>query len=217
MAELTEVHDMALTKQGKWLVAVLGVGLSIIDPIESTRGLGIVHAGEGKAKIVAGVVNESGNLVAYGTDRKYIEIGEWDGRLLKDIHPWSLGPFNFQGANAETDAIPTKLSISPDNHWLAVRTAEWLELRDVSVRFLPQRGRASLEQGSDGVMEFNPSTSLLATGSQRGLRVLSIPTLEKVLDRPTSRVTAIAFSPDGCLLAWGDVEGTVHIINAPKP
>ncbi|MBI5301518.1 MAG: hypothetical protein HY868_05225 [Chloroflexi bacterium] len=47
--------------------------------------------------------------------------------------------------------------------------------------------------------------------------MLSVPNLNVVLDKPGSQTTAIAFSPDGCLLAWGDTEGVVHIINSPKP
>ncbi len=212
----SDVHDMALTKEGDWLVAVIGHGLDIISPSEVTRGIGKDFVG-GEEKIVVGTINDSGNLVANGTDRKYVEVEEWDGQHLHDVYPWSFGPWNFKGGEVRIDAIPIKLAISPDNRWLAVRYADGLELRDLTNRFIPPHGRVTLEHSSDTVMQFNPSGSVLAVTTVTGLEVFSIPNLQLMLKKPTAQVTALAFSPDGCLLAWGDVEGTVHIINAPKP
>ncbi len=212
----SDVHDMALTKEGDWLLAVIGHGLDIISPSEVTRGIGKDFVG-GEEKIVVGTINDSGNLVANGTDRKNIEVEEWDGQYLHDIYPWSFGPWNFTGGEVRIDAIPIKLAISPDNKWLAVQHADGLELRDLSNRFIPQHGRVTLEHSSDAVLQFNPSDSVLAVRTATGLEVFSIPNLQLMLRKPTAQVTALAFSPDGCLLAWGDVEGTVHIINAPRP
>jgi hypothetical protein len=152
----SDVHDLAFSKQGDWLVTVIGPGLDIIDPFEVTRGIGKVFVG-GEEKIVVGTINDSGNLVANGTDQKIIQVEEWDGQHLHDRYPWSFGPWSFKGEEATIDAIPIKLAISPNNKWLAVRSGDGLELRDISVRFVPQHGRVSLEHSSDGIMEFDSS------------------------------------------------------------
>ncbi|MGB8648997.1 MAG: hypothetical protein WCF84_27420 [Anaerolineae bacterium] len=41
--------------------------------------------------------------------------------------------------------------------------------------------------------------------------------LIRLRDKPGAEATAIAFSCDGCHLAWGDATGTLHLISAPKP
>lgn len=214
---LIDVHDIAFTGRGDWLVAVIGPGLDIIRPTEITAGLGLVLAGEELERIVVGTINASGDRIVYGTDRKSLELQNWDGHSLNDMYSWHLGAFYFDGGRADTDAVPLKLAISPNDRWLAVRSVDGLELRDASAQSLPQYRKTNLENSSSTVIEFNPSSSLLAAGSSQHLQVFSIPTLNQLLDKPNSQVTAIAFSPDGCQLAWGDVEGTVHIITAPNP
>jgi WD40 repeat protein len=100
---------------------------------------------------------------------------------------------------------------------LAVQSEVGLELRDMYSGFFPQKAKVALPQTDKGVLEFSPSGKYLAGGHSQGLKVFTVPDLKIALDKPGSQATAIAFSPDGCLLAWGDAEGTVHIVNSPKP
>ncbi len=148
----------------------------------------------------------------------WLRLEQWDGKTIKriDWDGWRIRPRDLTAEGLKVDGAPLRVAFDPLDHWLAAQTATSIYLFDVpslgaiqrSVNFAPTRL---------GVLRFNPSGSLLAAGHLQGLKVLSVPDLKTVLDKPGSEVTTIAFSKDGCMLAWGDAEGIVHIINARKP
>lgn len=212
-----EIRNLDVTQKGDWFISVQDGSVDMSNPTNLPPGMGILINDDPPEQAVSTAISRSANLIAYATDRKNLYLEQWDGQDLHDPYPWSFGPWSFNGGEATLDAVPIKLAISPDDKWLAVRSSDALELRDLSARFIPSHGKVSLEHSSNVVMEFDPSSSLLAIGDTERIQVQSIPNLEILLDRPSSEVTAASFSPDGCLLAWGDVEGAVHIINAPKP
>ncbi len=223
---VTDMVAVNFAKQSTWLLAVAPGGFNIVDPISPSSGVGsAVPTGEQFECLVTGALNNSANLVAYATQplcsrpQGRIRVEGWDGHFL-DMHNYTfgLGPFRSDvWPSEDLDHVPLGLAIAPNNKWLAIQSAEGLELRDISSGFFPQQAKVSLPRTSAGVLEFNPSGSLLAVGYSKGTRVYSVPDLRLVLDKPGPPTTTLTFSSDGCVLAWADEQGTVHIISTPQP
>lgn len=212
------VEDFGLAKKGKWVIAVRQAAIDILDPTKpsSRRALGIGF--DTVELLLTGATNDSGDLIAYGTDAQHVWIDTWDGKSLEDAYVLEFGPIRKElWLQVNLEHKPIKLAIAPNNKWLAVQSEEVLELRDMYSGFFPQQAQVTLPRTSNGILQFSPSAKFLAVGHSQGLRVYTVPDLKTVVDKPGSQTTAIAFSPDGCLLAWGDTDGTVHIVNAPKP
>jgi WD40 repeat protein len=215
-----EIVDMAFDTQGRWILTADG-SVNIYDPRQLFGGFGWLPAGARENQteyVVAGTLSPTGNLIAYGTSQKGLGIEGWNG--VEFIHPyqWTFISVKSEGsAKKSINEIPLELAISPSNHWLAILSKSQIELRDITSAALSQHGKTEFHVGTNRALVFNPSSSLVAVGYSQGLRVYSVPELKLLADTPGAQATSVAFSPDGCLLAWGDVEGTVHIINAPKP
>ena len=129
---------------------------------------------------------------------------------------FQLGPMRIYRGETHLQNPPLQLSIAPNDRWVAVQTTAELKLLEIENPFF-QRNLVNLSQNGKGVLVFDPSSSRLAFGNLQGITVFSVPDAGIPFQNRDIGVSAIAYSPDGCLLAWGDVEGTVHIINAPKP
>jgi WD40 repeat protein len=220
--------DIALSGDGKWLLKIGGLLGSLHNLDLQNVGATLTEDIDGmRRKDITGALTKQANLVALGIKDEtwggefvagWLRLEQWDGKTIKriDWDGWRIRPPDLTGEGLKVDGVPLRLAFDPLDHWLAAQTSSSIYVFDVpslgaiqrSVNFAPTRL---------GVPRFNPSGSLLAAGHLQGLRVLSVPDLKTVLDKPGSEVTTIAFSIDGCMLAWGDVEGTVHIINAPKP
>lgn len=215
-----EISDMAFDEQGQWVVTAEG-SVEVYDPKQLYGGFGWLPAGDGENRtehVISTTFNRTGNLIAIGTKQQKIYVEGWNG--IKFVHPyrWSVGDVTSESSAAlPVDVFPLKLAIDPSTRWLAILSEDQIELRDITTVSLPRQRKAKLIAVSRGVLGFNPASSMLAVGYSQGLRVYSVPDLKQLADKPGAQVTFVAFSPDGCLLAWGDVEGTVHIINAPKP
>lgn len=208
-----DFRAVSLAKSGKWLLILFGGGLDVLDPSKPSNlrmnaiGFDVVE------NLSQAALNESGNLIAYGTEEKHVRIIGWNGHSLTDVYSIGFGPIKSDlNQYMELEQVPIKVAIAPNNKWLAIQSAEGLESRDISSGFFPQQAKVSLPHTSTGVLEFNPSGSLLAIGYSQGMRVYSVPDLRLVLDKPGPQTTTVTFSSDGCALAWGDKEGTVHII-----
>ncbi len=216
------LNDIALSNDGNWLIEGTN-GLNIYSPTENKgrSGYGISIIGYSLSpRAVA--FNSTGTRVIYALQemnldthkvRGKIRMLNWDGRVLEGAYRFELGEIKFPFERV-TDQVPLRLTIDPSDQWVAARTLSAIELDTFA---LSQHATLNIPSTSFGSLAFNPPSTLLAVGIQQGLRVYSVPDLNEVLDQNGPEASAIAFSPDGCLLAWGDVEGTVHIINAPKP
>jgi WD40 repeat protein len=217
------LSDVAISYDGKWVIdsrAVLspftdsGAAWPFVEIEEPFTGH-IYHSDSTTATI-----NPAGNLIAHdwvftevmtGDYYTRVAIATWDGSKLQEVDELDLGKDK-----------PRRLAFDPQSKWLAVQTDRYIRLvparTNLLARFLSLDIRqVSLPQPSTSPPVFNPSSSLLAVGYQNGIRVLRVSDLKTLIDQPSAAVTGIAFSPEGCLLAWGDVEGRVHIINAPTP
>lgn len=233
------LRDVAISTDGKWLITA-AIGAGLYNPEQMFGGVGLTAfqqseyslSGHGieeqiiSSEYTAVAFNSTGRIVAYGLQEKNLNTGkisgavgfqDWDGEHLNPLVTFHLGDILFYVAQGFLDSAPLRLAIDPSDHWLAVQSANNLELREIKATVFPKQTQIDLPLSSSGVMAFNPSSSLIAVGHAQGVKVLRVPDLKVVLDKRGAQTTALTFSPDGCWLAWGDTEGTVHIANAPKP
>ncbi len=221
----TDLHDVSISKDGKWILTA-NLGIDIYNPSQQYGGYGYGFSGIGITQDVVTVTfDAAGRLLAYGIRNEHFvtqstsgEVGllEWNGSELKKPVVNDLGFTKLYLAEHKLKSVPLRLAFDPASRLLAVQTDNSVQLLNVP-SLAEIATRVGLPDTSFGTLTFNPSGSLLTVGHSQGMKVLGVPGLSMVLDRPGAQVTAIAFSSDGCLLAWGDVEGNVHVINAPKP
>ncbi len=226
---LSEVYDLALSPNGEWILFDErgSIGLTNLADLEGGRGY-VTTTFEASRVTAALAFDRTGKLFALGRhyerqdgSRIYdeIELQTWDGvnvSNVKDLPPVTkLGSYEIGASYFPLDEPALRLAFDPTNHWLAILSANGIQLRDLVDLDYSKKAQASLPESAPRVVGFNPSGSLLAAGHSLGLKVLRVPDLSVVLDKPGSEVTSVAYSPDGCLLAWGDTAGTVHIIQSP--
>lgn len=222
-----ELSDLSLAPEARWLLMATG-DMALTNPFDNEGGPGFIFGREeGKRDVVAVAFNSTGTQFAFGTrDEQFypervwgtVEVQSWNGEEAKDLPPrFQLGALSIGESRFTLDSPPLRLGFDASNRWLAVQTRDTLETHDVTDGFLSRRAKADLPSTSSGILAFNPTSSLMAVGLSQGVLVVHIPELSPVLQKIGSATTAIAFSTDGCLLAWGDTMGIVHIINSPAP
>lgn len=220
-----DLHDLAISDDGKWVLRVKpATGISSTEDKLAGANFSFTTQ-EVEREAVAGAFNSTGGLFALGLkNRPYdskktsgsIRLQTWDGRVNRDPISLDLGLFQFTTREAILAQPPQRLTFDAGSRWLGVEMQDSIQV--YNVQSLAKYAEADLKDVRLGTMTFDTKGKFLAVGYPQGFKVLTVPDLKVVLDRPTKEaVTSITFSPNGCLLAWGDVEGTVHIINAPKP
>ncbi|MEW5717745.1 MAG: hypothetical protein AB1817_03890 [Chloroflexota bacterium] len=227
----TDLYDLVISGNGQWLLQIASLSsLTNFDPQPHGMSFsaGYFPDEDRRREFVAGALSKQGDLVVLGIKDEtrggkfiagWVKLLRWNGKTLEETGwndgQWHISP-DLTANGAKVDNVPLRLTFDPTDRWLGAQTTNSIYLFDI-----PNMGRlrGSVKFGTarQGVLGFNSAGSLLAGGHLQGLKVLSILGLKTVLERSDSEVTAVAFSHDGCLLAWGDAEGTVHIINAPRP
>lgn len=227
----TDLRDLAVSGNGQWLLKIaLGSSLTNFDQQPRGASLASEHFPEEDLhrEFVAGALNKQGDLVVLGIKDEtwggkfvagWVRLERWDGKTIEETGwndgRWHIFP-DLTAKGTKVDDVPLRLAFDSMDRWLGAQTASSIYLFDIP-NLGRLRGSVKIGPTRQGVLGFNPAGSLLAGGQLQGLKVLNVPELKTVLERPGSEVTAVSFSRDGCLLAWGDAEGEVHIISSPKP
>ena len=221
----TQIRDLAITYDGTWIIEG-APGFSIYSPLGKQGGSGFSTLDQ-KDRITETAVafNRTGNMIAYGQERGDPDTGKglgevgikgWNEHQVSPATLLDLGLIRFAVSDHNPiETAPLDLEFDPNDKWLAILGKNYLEI--AKKNFPRDREGTGLPYTLYGALSFNPDSSLLGVAFSEGVRVYTIPDLKKVMDESGPQITTVAFSPDGCRLAWGDVEGTVHIINAPKP
>lgn len=223
------LHDLAVSTDGGWALEAGNI-LELVNLDEPSERKGYVFAGLREQEAVSAVFDLQDKFIAYGLkvfdNQNGITSGEvqvegWNG-TLETSAPFSakidLGLIKLGRASwFDLDQIPIALALDSSRGWLAVQTMNSFELRNLSALYDISKGPVVMPKSENGVIRFNPIQPSIAIAHSEGLSVLSLPHLDSLFTKKGPAVTSLSYSNDGCLLAWGDVEGTVHIINAPKP
>lgn len=220
-----DLRDFALSADGKWILkAKGGSGIDALVPNNSGHGFAFFRE-DAIREITAATFSSKSDLVALGfRDETYlgnhvsgaVQLSNWDGQNLRPPVTEDLFLFKLYTAEKRLSFAPIALAMDSTSSWLAVLTTESVELLDIPSMNSTHRNK-EIPQTSTGVVSFSPSSAALAVGYSSGISIFGVPDFQVLLSKHSLQVTSISFSPDGCLLAWGDVNGTVHITNAPKP
>lgn len=223
---LTDLTDIEFSNDGSLLLSS-GTIAAIFDPRTAMGGSALSLSDEDhKRDIVTMAINSTGKIISYGVRDKSFTTGKtsgaigfrkWNGQALQTLPILKVGDFEVYRGEQYLQEVPLKVAISPNDRWIAFETENSIGVAGVTdptlLKSAPLESSARMTTGLD----FNADSSLLAVSHSKGISVYRVPELTLLLSRASSAPTSIAFNPDGCLLAWGDAEGTVHIINAPKP
>ena len=137
-----------------------------------------------------------------------------------DLHGWRLS----DGHNMRMSGYPAKvrsLSFSYNGDWLATSGAPIVVVWPFRDDDGPI-GKPPMElPGVDNTIlctrvAFHPTQEVLAAGFDNGVVLLFEPSTQRVLPvslDPTGPITALAYSPDGCVLGYGTENGLIGVID----
>ncbi|QEO16688.1 WD40 repeat domain-containing protein [Acetobacter vaccinii] len=135
-----------------------------------------------------------------------------------DLHGWRLS----DGHNMRMSGYPTKvrsMSFSHNGKWLATGGADVVVMWSFSGN--GPMGKPPVElAGAGGALctrvAFHPTQDVVAAGFANGTVLLLEPSTHRVLPVSTSAIgaiTALAYSPDGCLLGYGTEDGVIGVVD----
>ncbi len=157
--------------------------------------------------------NEKVSTVAFSPDGKKLASGS-GSQLPGTLKLWDVeSGQNIVAFHVERSSV-VSAAFSPDGAKLAWAGRLWDVATGQQLDIIQDKGLFKLEFSSDGVMLAGTSISAV-NGKRAGIvKLYDIETgqLLKTLNQGTERVSSIAFSPDGHLLASGSaVDGTVNL------
>jgi WD40 repeat protein len=223
---LTDITDIEFSSDGSLLLSS-GTIAAILDPRKDAGGSALILSDEDHSRdILTMAINMTGEIISYGVrDRSFttgktsgaIGFRKWNGQQMEPLPILRIGEFEIYRAEQFLQEVPLKTAISPNDRWVAFETENLIGVTGLTdLTFSKSASLESSARMTTG-LDFSADSSLLAASHSKGISIYQVPELTLLMSKASPVPTSIAFSPDGCLFAWGDVEGTVHIINAPNP
>ncbi|MFT8676654.1 MAG: WD40 repeat domain-containing protein [Acetobacter sp.] len=135
-----------------------------------------------------------------------------------DLHGWRLS----DGHNMRMSGYPTKvrsMAFSHNGKWLATGGADTVVLWSF-VGNGPMGKPPTELAGAGGALctrvATHPTQEVVAGGFSDGTVLMIEPATQRVLPicmAQTGAITALAYSPDGCILGFGTEDGTIGLVN----
>jgi WD40 repeat protein len=149
--------------------------------------------------------DQTGNYFAYGFKDGEVRvervISNSDTKLANQIL-WGSG------------GVPVALAFDPTAHFLAILRTTKLELRNLDSPFVflrPARIVHDLPPVHAGQLKFSPHGTVLAVGTAHGWQLRRTSDLSLVAEQQEQSISSLAFSDDGCLVAFGTTDGLVEV------
>ncbi|MGQ0602629.1 MAG: WD40 repeat domain-containing protein [Anaerolineales bacterium] len=150
-------------------------------------------------------LEESGKQLAVAFQEGLLRVYAIHGPANLDLwYRHELGT-RILGVLEKVDA----LTFDPTGTWLAMLRAEQLHLWDLKSGKREPSLLVEIEAAKK--LAFDRGSQVLVVGTDRSLLFFELSSGSLLASYPTPTVTAIALSPDGRLVLWGDAEGTTHI------
>ena len=167
-------------------------------------------------QVSAVAIAPDGRTVAATTSDGHLQFGDLRGH--RRLEPLLSGQPMVAGGFGGT----WSLAFSGDGHWLATAglgtsSSAPLQLWDVRRRQLANTSLVSAAYGIPTDVTLSPDGKTLAVAATDGmgngsaLLILSVPGLEQLTKIAAPAGASVKFSPDGRLLAFGDVQGRIWL------
>jgi WD40 repeat protein len=205
---------IALTPDGRSLVLAKGDTIRLIDLIDQSERATFVEEG---ADLIALACSPDGSTLAAG----WSKTGDRPGRTLAVAVLWDLRSGMRLKALSPSVGSVRELTFSPDSRLLAVATQDFPMIGDLTLWDVATgEVRATMPANGVDCVRFSPDGEHLAAGcaskigkhSQHHVRIWDIKMAEDIdYLRHEFRVTAVAYAPDGKLLAAGSELGELNL------
>jgi WD40 repeat protein len=157
---------------------------------------------------------ESRLLAAY-TENGLIQL--WD---LKSGHEWGKLKLQTERSGAGPEYALSQMAIAPNRQWLAAFSTDLTDPLSRQITLWELAGQSVQWQNevdfrSVNAIAFNPGGSLLAVATSDGVHLWNAANGSELKVLHGGNALALAFSPDGSQLAWGDWAGEIHLVELP--
>lgn len=210
--------QVLLTPNGNWTLMID----TVADPdLKNLKNLTMYEVNSGRIGDLAVDLSRkpgenSFDAIALDATGEYLASADRLGKVavipFQPPHYPKTGEIVIQQAgSSETKTFA--LGFDPLRKWLAAIQGVNLVVWSLqSPSFERQLDAVIATQESDSVgLIFSPTGDLLAVNTIDGWEIWDIENRQLLLKHSGVPVSAVAFSPDGRLFAWGDTQGVVHI------
>lgn len=151
--------------------------------------------------------------VKFSLDGRYLAVVTWD-EAKSIIHVWEVDPWQHHCELHENEYV-NDIDFNHDNTLLAIGGRSGT----VRVWITASRKGLFIVQAYDSVNQiaFSPGGQYLAIGTERGVAVLGMESLEPVIhESHQTSVRSLLFSPEGNYIASGSDDGVTRIWDIPS-
>jgi hypothetical protein len=200
------VDVASISPNGEWLVDAEQAGFMGLTDLARGGGRGYsIKDGDRRPEFTALAFDPASEFWAYAA--------KGDGIRLEPVYygPSGRSPY-WVGVGGTQNTLA--MAFDPARQHIAVLWESRVEVRSLQGLFYPVRSSSDLNSSSRGVLEFDPSGSLLAMGTDGGWQLRKARDLRSVLYESGEPADSLAFSPSGCYLCVGQRDGTVSLWGA---
>lgn len=216
------IREVYVSLDGRQLLTIfeLGAALDSTDPTSGQGGQSIYRPISSEDPdfvpdaFVVGGFGPRGKSFALGFESGVV----WLQKLTGDLYSEAAGALSPQTVRG--DKKINALAFDMTGNWLAILRTHSVELRNLRSWFAtiwPSLIKYDLPAAETGKVAFSPRNTVLAIGTPQGWQLRRTSDLSLVAEQKERPVTSLAFSDDGCLVAFGTADGTIEIWSVPEP